>query len=273
MTNNNSRISVLAGQADAGALDVDLAGLHIDSAESVCSGRNVTAGYARGWGLEYGGMDKLIAADPIYQESLEMARSRSLLLEHKLMNLFLIMKYGVRDGEGDFVEFGSYRGGSAIFMANVARRLGLHGTVYALDSYAGLPPTNDVLDLHSAGNFSDAACEELERAIGELCLVNIRVVKGLFSDTTPGVLRNIKSIQLAHIDCDIHDAVKYCLDAVMSKMSKLGGYVVLDDPLHGSCLGAMQAVEDWLIENSLHAEQAYPHLVYRYPPLLPAPSS
>jgi hypothetical protein len=53
----------------------------------------------------------------------------------------------------------------------------------------------------------------------------------------------------------------------MPKMSKLGGYVILDDALHGSCLGALQAVEDWIVETNVRAEQAYPHLVYRYPPI------
>ena len=267
MTNRNGRVSILSGQTDPGALDADLARLHLDSAESVAAGRNITAGYARGWGLEYGGVGEFVAADPVYRESVGMARSRSLLLEHKLMNLFLIMKYGARDDEGDFVEFGSYRGGSAIFMANVARRLGLKGTVYALDTYEGMPDTNDELDLHFAGNFSDTNLDDLKSCIRELGLTNIEPVKGLFSDTAPGVLRRIRSIRLAHIDCDIHDAVRYCLDAVMPKMSQSSGYVVLDDPLHGSCLGAMQAVEEWIIDTKLHAEQAYPHLVYRYPPV------
>ncbi len=154
-------------------------------------------------------------------------------------------------------------------MANVARRLGLKGRIYALDTYEGMPDTNDELDLHSAGNFSDTSLDDLEKYIHELGLTNIEPVKGLFSDTAPAVLERTQSIRLAHVDCDIYDAVKYCLEAVMPKMSRSGGYIVLDDPLHGSCLGAMQAVEEWIIATKLHAEQAYPHLVYRYPPVGP----
>lgn len=267
MTNRNSVIAVLAGQTDSRTLDRDLARLHLDSVDSVSNGRNVTAGYARGWGLEYGRLGETIAKDPVFRDSLQMARPRSLVLEQKLMNLFLIMKYGIRDHEVDFIEFGSYRGGSAIFIANVARQLGLRGTVYALDTFEGMPPTNDEFDLHSAGDFSDANLDDLEKYIKEVGLTNIIPVKGLFSDAAPSVLSRIRSIGIAHIDCDIHDAVKYCLDAVMPKMSSAGGYVVLDDALHGSCLGAMQAVEEWVITNQVHAEQAYPHLVYRYPPV------
>jgi len=43
-----------------------------------------------------------------------------------------------------------------------------------------------------------------------------------------------------------------------------GAYVVLDDPLFGSCLGAMEACEEvYLHDKKLHAEQAFPHLVFR----------
>ncbi|MGC8908947.1 MAG: hypothetical protein ACP5M0_16110 [Desulfomonilaceae bacterium] len=44
--------------------------------------------------------------------------------------------------------------------------------------------------------------------------------------------------------------------------------MIFDDPLYGSCLGAFEAVEELVIRNDgLHAEQAFPHLVYRYSPL------
>lgn len=47
-----------------------------------------------------------------------------------------------------------------------------------------------------------------------------------------------------------------------------GAHIVFDDPLHGSCLGAFDAVQELLIrELGLTAEQGYPHLVFRYPAL------
>ena len=48
-------------------------------------------------------------------------------------------------------------------------------------------------------------------------------------------------------------------------------HVVFDDPLHGSCLGAFDAVQELMIrELDLTAEQVYPHLVFRCPPLVAA---
>jgi hypothetical protein len=43
---------------------------------------------------------------------------------------------------------------------------------------------------------------------------------------------------------------------------------VLDDPVTASCLGALEAMEAYMIQrDGLHAEQVYPHPVFRYPPI------
>lgn len=260
-----SKVSVILDRSSPEELNRQIEKLHINTKDAVRAGRNITAGYVRGWGLEYGDLAQAIRNDPVYSESLALAKDRTLLSEHKLMNLYLIIRFGLANVEGDIIEFGSYRGGSAIFMASVASKLGQNRTVYALDTFEGMPPTDDVLDLHFAGNFGDANLQELSSYVDRTGLTNIRLIRGLFEDTAPDLLAKTSAISLAHIDCDIHDAVAYCLDTIKEHMPDQSGYIVLDDPLHGSCLGAFQAVEDWIIKENVRAEQAYPHLVYRYP--------
>lgn len=267
MSTEFSRVFNILGVPCGDKLDRILSDLHTPSQDSVAAGRNVTAGYTRGWGLEYGGLAKSIAEDPVYQESLSMCRHLSLLGEHKLMNIFIIMKYGFNGIQGDIFEFGSYRGGSAIFIANVARRLGIPGKIYAFDTYEGMPKTSDAHDLHNAGDFSDASLTVLNEHIGKYGLDNLIPVKGLFEATTPSILAKTKHISLAHIDCDIYSGVQYAISSVIPYMHPSGGYLVFDDPLHGSCLGAMEAVEEMIQTYGLRAEQAYPHLVYRVPAL------
>ena len=67
---------------------------------------------------------------------------------------------------------------------------------------------------------------------------------------------------LAHIDCDIYSAVKYCQDTMWDQMCK-GGYLVYDDALVSSCIGATQAVEELIMERRVHCEQIWPHAVFR----------
>ena len=73
----------------------------------------------------------------------------------------------------------------------------------------------------------------------------------------------IGSIRLNHVDCDIYSSVKYSYECSIPHMVD-GGYWVFDDALYGSCIGAMEGVEELLIQrDGRFAEQVYPHLVYR----------
>ena len=67
---------------------------------------------------------------------------------------------------------------------------------------------------------------------------------------------------LAHIDCDIYSAVKYAQEQVWPHMTK-GGYVVYDDADAPTCIGATEAVEELIMDRRLHAEQVWPHWVFR----------
>ena len=227
-------------------------------------------GHARGWGLEYGSLMAEIEVQPDFVTAIELAKQRgSLLSQSKLINLYMLLKFGLTDlGPGDVVEFGSYKGGSALFMAAVLRSTGTCRRVFALDTYEGMPNADPVRDLHQLGDFADADFNGFVEFTAANGLEDWLIpVKGLFVDTVPDLFASTLKVVLAHIDCDIRESVKYAIGASKPRMTN-GGYLVFDDPLHGSCLGAMQAIEETLLhEDRLFAEQMYPHPVYRYPPL------
>jgi hypothetical protein len=116
--------------------------------------------------------------------------------------------------------------------------------------------------MHAGGNFADASLDALNGRIADNCLTNLIPVKGLFQDTFPELVRAGVSFGLAHIDADIHSAVKYAQDAVWPQMTP-GGYVVYDDADVSSCIGATQAVEELIMERRIHSEQIWPHFVFR----------
>jgi len=179
------------------------------------------------------------------------------------MNLFLLIKlYLSKLPPGHIVEFGAYRGGNALFMAMLAKRVlpGVH--VYAFDTFAGMPPTDAKVDLHGRGDFSDVDLPELVEYARSARLGNIHFVQGLFEKTCPGTLAEIRNIALCHIDCDILSAVSYSYYATKPHMVK-GGYWVFDDPLACDCLGATEAVEEIIQRDRLFSEQIYPHWVFR----------
>lgn len=227
-------------------------------------GRNVYEGYQRGWGLEFGGLREKVRADPLYREALEAAAGRTIMAETNRMNIYLILRFFLAHvPRGSIVEFGSYKGGNAIFMSYVADRL-LPGTkVFALDTFEGMPPTNKDVDAHNQGDFAGVDLDELRDHAAKLGLRNLEFVKGFFEQTAPDVLRRAGPVSLAHIDCDIQPSVEYSYEAIKPSMVE-GGYVVFDDATFSSCIGATEVVEDLLVRrDGLNSEQIFPHFVFR----------
>lgn len=232
--------------------------------------RDIRAGILRGAHLEftYPEMDRRIAADSVFQRAWALLKERKTLVSRaKLFNLFLILRYALAE-DSNVIEFGSYRGGSAVFMASVLRDLARKSKVFALDTFAGMPATDPIRDGHGSGEFADCDYPGLQALARRNALEgHLQLVKGRFEDTLPGVLSDGMKFALAHVDCDIYSGVKYAAGAIKPAMQP-GGYIIFDDPLHGSCLGAFDAVaETLMLEDRLLPEQVYPHMVFRYPPL------
>jgi predicted O-methyltransferase YrrM len=228
------------------------------------NGRSIYEGYQRGWGLQFGGLKEKIINDALYQEAFEVAQDRTIMSEENRMNIFLLLRFFLsKIPFGHIIEYGSYRGGSAIFMAYIAKRLYPGVNVYALDSYTGMPQTDKNIDAHNEGDFSDTDFTSLQARVEELKLDNLILIKGFFEDTNEMVMNEAGKICLAHIDCDIAPAVRYSYQGVKPYMVD-GGYIVFDDATVSSCIGATEVVEDLLIrQDRLNSEQIWPHYVFR----------
>ena len=149
-------------------------------------GRTLRDGYIRGCGLQFGNLRDLCTADPLFAHAYGLTKDRTAVTEDNLLNLFLLIKFYLpRLPRGHIAEFGSYRGGSAIFMAIVAQELCPGTKVYAFDSFAGMPETDARRDAHKAGDFGEASEEEI-RAFAERSGVgNLELVRGMFSEFDP----------------------------------------------------------------------------------------
>ena len=225
-------------------------------------GRKVRDGYWRGFGLQFDKLADRITKEPLFVQAYKVARDRTIVTPYNLMNLYLIIRHFLGRVESqDIIEFGSYRGGSAMFMACCLKDLYPGAKIYALDTFEGMPETEDV-DWHRPGDFSDINLDDIRAFAQQAGLDNLVFVKGRFQDTLPTLLKTARPFGLAHIDCDTHPAVKYCQDMMWDQMCK-GGYFVYDDAHVSSCIGATQAVEELIMERRVHCEQIFPHFVFR----------
>ncbi len=235
----------------------------------VLKGRNLHDGYQRSMALGlFPHLARKIDKDPDYRQARDIAGQRTIVSENNLKNLFLIFKFFLPrlSQPAHVVEWGSYMGGGAIFMAVLARKFLPGCRVYGFDTFKGMPPTDAQVDQHGAGGFLDGVnLNELRRYVRDVGLDNLEYVQGDFADTAAPALRRIGPVGFAHLDCDIRSAIACAYDATRPHMVS-GGYWAFDDPLAPDCLGAAEAMEDLLVRrDGLNCEQAFPHFVFRQP--------
>lgn len=197
--------------------------------------------------------------EPLFLAAIEASGHRSIVVPEKLQNLFWIIKEEFPTlASQNVVEFGSYRGGSALFMGYLLKELHPGARLYALDTFEGLPPTTDH-DEHFQGDFSDADLDGFRSRI-ERNNLPITIIPGLCQATFPQLAE--QRFGIAHIDVDIYEAVAWASNAAWDQLTP-GGYLAFDDVDAPRCLGATRALEEFSWSRRIHAEQAWPHWVYR----------
>jgi len=172
----------------------------------------------------------------------------------RLLNLAeLISRVDEAGTEGDIVECGVWRGGSAALMARThtdncaARR-----DFWLFDSFEGLPPPDEYATKLTREIYVEGWCEASIAAVEEaftvvgLTMEQVHVVPGWFDETLPN--HQITKIALLHIDADFHDSV-HCALTYLYPQVVPGGYVVFDD--FGSFRGCKIAVLDFIEKQGL----------------------
>ena len=106
-------------------------------------GRCLYDGYQRGADLMFGTLADKVWRDPVFRRARAAANNAtvsSLLEEACILNLFMMIKFFLRELDSqNIIEFGVYKGGSAIFMAMLLREYYPSARLYALDTFTGIP--------------------------------------------------------------------------------------------------------------------------------------
>jgi O-methyltransferase len=140
-----------------------------------------------------------------------------------LVHIYQCLRNAARLGvSGAVVEFGMFKGGTTLFMAEVARRLGRDWPVIGFDTFAGFPPRRSALDMY---DHPDCVFTDLDavRALAEPR--GIRIVAGDIVETAQ-TLRG-RDVVLSFVDTDNYSSAAAALDVVEGQ-TVVGGAVVFD---------------------------------------------
>jgi predicted O-methyltransferase YrrM len=141
----------------------------------------------------------------------------------------------IRNLNGQMAEVGVYKGGTALMLAELMPAK----TLYAFDTFSGMPGTAGSRDVHRAGDFADTS---LEAVRGRLkAYPNVEFRRGLFPGTAVGLEREF--FCLAHFDGDLYQS---CRDFIAFFWPRLvpGGLLVFDDWKWKGCPGVRTAIEE-----------------------------
>jgi O-methyltransferase len=143
---------------------------------------------------------------------------------------------------GEAAELGIYRGGSAYLLASVFSLKGKKLRLF--DTFSGIPPVSEAIDIHLEGDFSDAYLEEVERLLNEFA--GIVLHPGIFPETASGDAAS-DLYCFVHVDADLYRSV---LDSCIFFYPRLttGGMIIFDDYGFPSCPGVRKAVDEYFAD-------------------------
>lgn len=154
------------------------------------------------------------------------------ILSHDRINTIAELARKCESLPGNVAELGVYRGGISLMLAQLVPLK----TVYAFDTFTGIPNADPAFDVHGNGDFSDVG-DTLEVLNAQK---NIAPVVGIFPASAEGIEGQFC---LAHFDGDTYQS---CVDFIAYFVPRMveGGFLVFDDWKWHKCEGVTKAISD-----------------------------
>lgn len=145
---------------------------------------------------------------------------------------------------GDAAEVGSFRGGSAFFVATAFRMIHEQEvTMRVFDTFEGHPEQaiTEHDPFHKAGRFRRTSYERVQELLSPFSRVTVH--KGDVAES----LRHVPdaSYRFVHLDTDLYKPTIECLDYFTPRMVS-GGVIVVDDFASQKCPGVPKAVAEFM---------------------------
>lgn len=187
---------------------------------------------------------RLSDLDNNYQRIRDRVRDYTLLSDERLQMLYLFAR-AVEHLPGEIAEVGVYRGGTACLLASVYS-MG-DKVVHLFDTFGGIPPVADDIDVHREGDFSDTSLDVVAEYLGEFG--NVAFHPGIFPDSVSPEI-SAAGYCFVHVDADMYRSVVECCSFFYPRLVK-GGMMLFDDYGFPSCPGVKKGVDEYF-STTLH---------------------
>jgi len=137
--------------------------------------------------------------------------------------------------DGDIIECGIGKMGTFQILAELLLEEDSAKKLWGFDSFEGFPkPTSEDLSVRNPqkGEWKNINAEDVAKFLLILGFKkrwidsHIKIIKGFFQDTLPN--NNISKISFLHLDVDLYDSYKICLQYLFPKVVE-GGVILFDE--------------------------------------------
>lgn len=215
-------------------------------------------------GLEVRKVDKsFFILDKDFKDIYDFCKPFTMTSLERMYALYKATEYVIKGNiNGDIVECGVWRGGSAMLVAKILLKLGCtEKKIYLYDTYEGMTKPSEV-DIDNSGkkaysffaktkkgetsNWCFSPLEEVKKNMMSIGYPEGKIIfiKGKVEDTVPGTVPS--AICLLRLDTDWYESTYHEMKHLYPVVAK-GGVLVLDD--YGYWQGARMAVEKYLNES------------------------
>lgn len=155
--------------------------------------------------------------------------------------LFMVYSLALRQmkRKGDFAEVGVFNGTSAKMICEGKGNKNL----YLFDTFGGLPKSDEI-DKHYIKNMFIGNYEYVKKRLSQY--ENVHIVKGLFPKTAK-VIKD-KKFAFVHLDVDLYQSTKDCLEFFYDRMEKGGIILSHDYPI---AKGVKKAFDDFFSDKEV----------------------
>jgi O-methyltransferase len=176
--------------------------------------------------------------DPAFEELYQKARPHTVCNRQHCFILWKTLQQALHL-PGEFLECGVFRGGTALLEAATLQQHQQTRPLRLFDTFAGMPEVRSDLDRYQPGDFSRTSVDFVRKLLAPYPFVSLH--PGFIPDSFAGL--PIEKIAWAHIDVDIYQSVRDCIDYIYPRLVP-GGIMVFDDYGFPSCPGARRAVDE-----------------------------
>jgi O-methyltransferase len=181
--------------------------------------------------------------DPAFERVYAAAEARTLVSRDRCFVLWRTLQQALHL-EGDLLECGVFRGGTALLEATTVRDQVGERPLHLVDSFVGMPDTTEGVDRFREGDFSSTSFDDVRQALSPFPFA--RVHRGFIPEVLDEL--GIERLAWAYIDVDIYAAVRDSLEFIYPRLAA-GGVIVLDDYGFPSSPGVRRAMDEFFADD------------------------